>query len=95
MSTPSGGPVFPVQDVSKWQCCGISVRDWFASAALQGLIASEDNSPVTDDLWLEIGLTPPDVIAPGDTWTHTHYAKLCAVRAYRHADAMLAERDKP
>ena len=26
-----GGPAFPVADISKTQCPGLSVRDWFAS----------------------------------------------------------------
>ena len=47
-----GGPAFPVQDLSKWQASGMSLRDWFAGKALIGLTSSiractdgEDYSP--------------------------------------------------
>jgi hypothetical protein len=29
-----GGPAFPVADISKTQCPGLSVRDWFARQAM-------------------------------------------------------------
>lgn len=32
-----GGPAFPVQDLSKWQCAGMTLRDYFAAQALAGL----------------------------------------------------------
>ena len=35
----NGGPAFPVQDASKWQAHGMTMRDWFAGQALHGLIA--------------------------------------------------------
>lgn len=31
-------PAFPVQDASKWQAHGISMRDYFAAAALPAII---------------------------------------------------------
>ena len=46
MSINKGGPAFPVQDLSKWQCHGITLRDYFAAKALQGMMASRNpNSP--------------------------------------------------
>lgn len=35
-----GGPAFPVQDASTWQAHGMSLRDYFAGQALQGLLAN-------------------------------------------------------
>ena len=32
-------PAFPVQDASKWQAHGMTLRDYFAASALQGAIA--------------------------------------------------------
>lgn len=36
MNTPinDGGPAFPVLDLSKTQCSGMSLRDWLAGQAL-------------------------------------------------------------
>lgn len=36
----SDEPAFPVTDCSKTQCHGLSVRDWFAGMAMQGLCAN-------------------------------------------------------
>jgi len=36
----NGGPAFPVQDVSKWQCHGMTLRDHFAGQAMQGMLAN-------------------------------------------------------
>jgi uncharacterized protein YodC (DUF2158 family) len=40
MKNNSGGPAFPVQDLSKWQCPGMTLRQWYAGQALAGLSAS-------------------------------------------------------
>jgi hypothetical protein len=34
-------PAFPVQDASTWQAHGISIRDYFAAKAMQGLMNTE------------------------------------------------------
>lgn len=34
MSKPTGGPAFPVADMSKTQVPGMTMRDWFAGQAL-------------------------------------------------------------
>jgi hypothetical protein len=40
MESPMGQePAFPVQDLSKWQAHGMALRDYFAAAALQGMLA--------------------------------------------------------
>jgi uncharacterized protein YodC (DUF2158 family) len=36
-----GGPAFPVLDLSKTQSQGMTMRDWFAGMALQGMMAVE------------------------------------------------------
>lgn len=47
------GPAFPLQDCSKWQCHGMTLRDYFAAASLQGMlscpgaITDENNQLVT------------------------------------------------
>ncbi len=35
MSNETGGPAFPVQDASKWQAHGMTLRDYFAAHAPQ------------------------------------------------------------
>lgn len=32
-----GGPAFPVQDAEKWQGHGMTLRDYFAAKAMQGM----------------------------------------------------------
>lgn len=34
-------PVFPITNLSKTQCTGMSLRDYFASKAMQGFAASD------------------------------------------------------
>jgi hypothetical protein len=33
-----GGPAFPVQDLSKFQCYGMTLRDYFAAEAMQRMV---------------------------------------------------------
>lgn len=33
-----GGPAFPVQDAASWQGHGMTLRDYFAAKAMQGLL---------------------------------------------------------
>lgn len=40
-----GGPAFPVQDAATWQGHGITLRDYFAAKALQGLLANPKLAP--------------------------------------------------
>lgn len=76
MNKPNGGPAFPVMHSidGNWvrepvkEFSGMTLRDYFAAKALQGMLADANNpdpSPEAMSLW-----------------------------AYRHADAMLAERKK-
>ena len=34
MNQDNGGPAFPVQDMSKWQVPGLTLRDYFAAKAI-------------------------------------------------------------
>jgi hypothetical protein len=72
---------------------GRDMRDEFAANALQGLLATDRQESVTDQSWREIGMEPPSHLE-GVEWNESHWRQLCAVRAYGHADAMLAERAK-
>jgi hypothetical protein len=37
-----GGPAFPVQDAASWQSHGMTRRDYFAAAAMQGILGVID-----------------------------------------------------
>ena len=76
MTTPpdDGGQVFPTFD-SHQVIKGISLRDFFAGMALQGMMASETSGD---------GIMPR--YEPAATWE-----RRTATKAYQFADAMLAE----
>ena len=40
MSKPNGGPAFPIPD----EAAGMTLRDWFAGKALEGLLAGEPDA---------------------------------------------------
>ena len=42
MSKDTGGPAFPVQDASKWQAHGMTLRDYFAAEAVAVLLETDD-----------------------------------------------------
>jgi uncharacterized protein YodC (DUF2158 family) len=48
MKNNSGGPAFPVQDLSKWQCPGMTLRQWYAGQALAGLCAKQELNSFND-----------------------------------------------
>jgi hypothetical protein len=39
-----GLPAFPIQDASKWQWHGMTMRDYFAAAALTGLMSAHNSN---------------------------------------------------
>lgn len=87
MNTPEindGGPAFPlVLDAHgnlTAESPGMSLRDWFAGQALAGLSASHELLLSNHDLVKEFGTSGID--------------KLQASKAYRLADAMIAQRNK-
>ena len=41
-----GGPAFPCEQQTNWTSAGMSLRDYFAAKAVQGLLASEVNAPL-------------------------------------------------
>lgn len=42
--TNNGGPAFPVPDASAWQGHGMTLRDYFAAKAMQGMSANPEMS---------------------------------------------------
>ena len=76
--TKDGGQAFPLggSDIR-----GMTLRDYFAAAALQGMLASDAGMGDVE----ETGVFP---------FHHDHAIKGTAARAYKIADAMLAERAK-
>lgn len=79
MKREDGGPAFPVADMAKTQCSGLSLRDYFAGQALAAVAA----------FWAKHEPTMnPKFSAEGDRL-------LIAADCYAIADAMLAERSKP
>ena len=62
MDAPIGNPesAFPVQDLSKWQCHGMALRDYFAAKAMQSLVLATQTMT---------HVTPEDVV--GEAY---HYA---------------------
>jgi hypothetical protein len=78
-----GGPAFPhnleMEDGSFDQLPGMSLRDWFAGMALQGMCAAPPSPNATL------------VICDETKWRHD----ILATAAYMASDAMLAERNKP
>ena len=45
-----GGPAFPVQDASSWQAHGLTVRDYFAGQAMQGMFAAFKHWPRNSEI---------------------------------------------
>ena len=81
MSTkPDGGPAFPGA-MGIGQNEGMSLRDWFAGMALSGLATNQEMLLANDELVTRMGTAGID--------------RLQANKAYRLADAMLTERNKP
>ncbi len=37
----TGGPAFPVQDMSKWQVPGMTLRDYFAAKAMHAILSTD------------------------------------------------------
>lgn len=73
-----GEPAFPVQDASKWQAHGMTLRDYFAAKSMPALIGTPYHC-------VRLGLDGDSVPAPDS------YSTL-ASDAYELADAMLKAR---
>lgn len=72
-----GGPAFPVQNAAAWQGHGMTLRDYFAAKAMQGVCAG---NPEYMPVCVDQSDDPSDVV-------------LIARTAYAMADAMLAARE--
>lgn len=82
MNEKNGGPAFPVVDTSgDYPNChlGMSLRDYFAAKAMQGLLSD-----------LEVSRSLCDC----DEYDGQNFATIVATNAYGFADAMLEERKK-
>jgi hypothetical protein len=87
-----GGSAFPISKVTlsddgiikhaEW-ICGLTVRDYFAAKAMQGLLANPQFARI-----LKMMLELPTSDTPHDV------EKSLAGGAYEYADAMLEEREK-
>jgi hypothetical protein len=80
MTTNTGGPAFPGLHPSKechFQDSGMTLRDYFAAKAMQGIYACPDH------------VTEPDGSGGPDPLTDSDIARL----AYAMADAMLKARE--
>lgn len=73
------GPAFPVGDVSKTQCLGMSLRDYFAGQALAGAMANPANNTLSAAL---SGMTGQQLVSA------------CVHGCYAVADLMLEAREK-
>jgi len=86
--TKDGGPAFPVTPTDRSGQCGatefgMSLRDYFAAAALQGLIAADSEE-----------MCCKSIDDAGIERERVAYAEQFAKSAYRYADAMLRERER-
>lgn len=86
----TGGPAFPIplQSGQSWQgmapCDGMTLRDYFAAKALQGLLAMERSGEYFTEEGVEAG--------PNEDGTLFAHTEFIADEAYSIADRMLAAR---
>ena len=82
MSRPDGGPAFPIwtQDMPIHGSPGMTLHDWFAGMALQGILATlPDHSIASDEGgWKALRMRTTNL----------------SVLAYEYADAMLTQREQ-
>lgn len=45
-----GGPAFPVDSAGLRPCAGMSLRDWFAGMAMEGILARNLGRPLSDSV---------------------------------------------
>ncbi len=87
-----GGPAFPVWELNgqgkpEMTGFGMTLRDFFAAKAMQGLMAMEMASEFVDDDG------NPMSYEPGSSGTLFIHTKHLAIDAYNIADRMLAARN--
>lgn len=85
MNTNNGGPAFPADSGSLDK--GMSLRDYFAARAMQGLMSMERAGEYVDENGDEMGCEDGSA---GTLFVHT---KFLAQEAYMIADAMLRARE--
>lgn len=62
MTNKDGGAVFPVADLSKTQCPGLSIRDWFAGLAMQAVIIADGKHTCDADYAAKCALIYADAL---------------------------------
>ena len=85
MATNDGGPAFPILDIGKTQCEGLSIRDYFAAKAMESVQISEVIEAFRRNDYS--GKQDHNTYLPMAT------AKEVAEYAYVMADAMLSARE--
>lgn len=86
-----GGPAFPLGITSEMESVGVSqngmsLRDYFAAAAMQSFLSSHEFSR---DVFAAVAEENDDIGKQREIIEH-----VLASRSYRMADALLAQRDK-
>ena len=76
-------PAFPVQDASKWQAHGMTLRDYFAAKAMAAAIAHHG---IYDEEQPSAAMT--------SATAQDYHAESVAKIAYTYADEMLAARER-
>jgi len=84
-NTNTGGPAFPSPTDGMLDNEGMTLRDYFAAKAMQGLMSTERANTFVDEIE---GLENDD--GSGTLFVHT---KFLALEAYMIADAMLKARE--
>jgi hypothetical protein len=99
-NTNDGGPAFPCNDHNGCAFAGMTLRDWFAGMAMQGMLIGSSN-PMFDDNGKNVGQateTVHDIIVngPGSPDAADTNNSPCAIfswASYGIADAMLSARN--
>ena len=105
MKDNTGGPAFTVQDLSKWQCPGMTLRDWFAATIghpdIGGVSQCDDQdllerygTPEEIDEGFRMVLPEQPMVLRNVLLRQKLEARARAELRYLEADAMLAERSK-
>lgn len=88
MSKDTGGPAFPIRNGNMRDC--MTLRDYFAAKAMEAIISATvmRDDGLLDRIWRFI---VGEGMRANFSTANTDEA---ATRAYAHADAMMAERNK-
>ena len=83
MTDKTGGPAFPIEVNSEMTCLGMTLRDYFAAKAMQGILSglssNKEMAMLAQNAWHKKG--------------QTDYEYVCE-QAHKYADAMLKAREQ-